>query len=174
MYTEEERTALRRQLTKRRIAVILPAFVLLAVFLAALILRLSQARNMSIHDAEGNARLRMFETVCYVSGSLCAVWLILADGLFLFPLRRYERHLTDMLDGLRHETEGVWAGIEDEISEIDGVRYRAVSLIQTDEKGWDYDRRFYFDCEKTPPQLERGQRVRVTYHDKQIIAIAPV
>ncbi|MBR4710604.1 MAG: hypothetical protein IKP10_01125 [Clostridia bacterium] len=171
MYSQEEHTALLGQLSRRKLAVWIPAVILAVILLAALVLRVREARGMSIHDDAGLARLRMYEIICYVSGALCAVWLIFADGLFLYPLRRYERHLRDMLEGIRHETEGAWGGVAGDVSEIGGVRFRAVSLIQKDEKGRPFDRRFYLDCEKEVPRIEDGRQVRITYHDRQIIAV---
>lgn len=174
MYTEADRTAIRGQMTRRMLAVWLPAAVLIVTALTALIWRTSAAAHTRIDDPEALALLRKLEWITYICGGGAAVWLILADGLLVSPLRKYRRYLSDVLDGLRHETVGDWGGVAGDVSEVNGVRYRAVSLIQQDEKGRPFDRLFYFDCEKELPEIADGTPVRITYHDRMVIGISPV
>ena len=151
MYSEEELTGLRRKIAGRRWMILVPAALLAAGAVTAAVLRQ--------------------ELLTEILTILTGVLLIFAWDLFLRPLRCYERHMNQMLHGRLHEVEGDWAGMEDEISLVEGVPFHPVTLACTDEAGKPYERLLYYDAEKERPAILRGQRVRVTYSDRQIAQI---
>ena len=154
MYQEEELTALRRQIVQRQRLVIIPA-VILAAGIAA-------------------SAIRRSEGIAVALTILLGALLIFAWDLFLKPLRCYEKHMNQMLHGRLHEVEGIWGGMGEDISLVDGVRYHSVTLTCEDEPGKPYERLMYYDAEKERPAVFRGQRVRVTYSDRQIADIRTV
>lgn len=154
MYQEEELAALRQQIGKRRAMVFLPAAILAAGAVAAAITR----------------REGLTDLLTILTGAL----LIFAWDLLLRPLQCYEKHVDQMLHGRLHEAEGVWNGLGEDVSLVDGVRYYPVTLTCEDEPGKPYERLLYYDVEKERPAVFRGQRVRVTYSDRQIAAVKAV
>ena len=151
MYQEAELTALRGEIRKRALLVLIPA-VILAAGVAVAVSR----RNEIAADV----------LTLLAGGMLIFCW-----GMFLSPLRSYEKHLNQMLHGRLHQIEGTWTGMEEEVSQVDGVAFHAVTIACVDEKGKPYDRLLYFDAEKERPAILRGQPVRITYSDRQIAAI---
>ncbi len=151
MYQEAELTALRREIRRRWLLVLLPVAILAAGLVAAVI--------------------RRNEVAADVLTILAGAGLIFCWGFFLSPLRSYEKHLNQMLHGRLHQAEGDWTGMEEDVSMVGGVAFHAVTLTCLDEKGKPYDRLFYYDAEKERPGILRGQRVRITYSDRQIAAV---
>ena len=154
MYREEELAALRQQIRKRLWLILIPAALL--------------AAGAGVAASQRNEGLTELLTI--LTGAL----LIFAWDLLMKPLRCYEKHVNQMLHGRLHEVEGIWTRVEEDVSLVDGVRYYAVTLTCEDDPGKPYERLLYYDAEKERPAVFRGQRVRVTYSDRQIAAVTPV
>ena len=153
MYQEAEYTAIREQIKKRMTLTLIPAVILLAGIVVAMINRRELPTEI-------------------LSAVLC-VLLIFAWGIFLRPLYRYRAFLDGALHGPNHEAEGRWNRIEEEISMVDGVATHAVYLDSTDSKGKPCEHQFYLDAEKRSGFVEpvRGETVRVIYHDRFLIGM---
>ena len=154
MYDENELSLLRRQIKKRWLMTLLPAAILLAGLIAALV-----RRNEIAAD------------VCSI---LMGIVLIFSWGLLIKPLRDYAAYVARALHGNRHQAEGGWLRVDPDISVVDGVRCHAVYISCTDGKNKPYERLFYTDDEKLLPNYAEGLTVCVTYTGKQVIAIDPV
>ncbi len=152
MYEESEMTALLQQVKKRWILTLVPVAVLAAGLVFSVV--------------------RRSEVPAVVLSVLIGAVLIFSWDCMIRPVKAYAAHVDRALHGRRHETEGGWGGLEEETSAVNGVQVRAVSLHCFDEKHKPYDRLFYWDALKEPPVFEEGERVRVTYTDRQVIGIA--
>ena len=79
--------------------------------------------------------------------------------------------LTPGLTGFKQKRPGIASLVmlSCVFSLIDGVRYHAVYTIENREgENEPIERLFYFDETKPFPQLEKGETVRIIYHDREI------
>lgn len=151
MYTQQELTDIRNQQKKRWLALAVPLLALLIALIFSLVYR---SRSVTI-----------------AATLLAGVILIAGNDLLIRPLRCYERHLNNVLHGRLHDVKCTYTRIDDEISLVDGVAYRAMTFLTYDEKHKPYDLLFYLDAQKPVPEIPQGAQVRVTYHDHQIAAL---
>ncbi len=173
MFEEMEWTRIRAQLGRRKALVLLPLLAPLAVIAAALIIRAgAQADTVAaMHDPVVMRRITGCEWAAAVAGILGIVWLIFGWDLLVSPVKHYASFLDGMLHGPEHTVTGRWAGISGDLSVVDGVSLRSVSLTVTDEKGRDYERRFYWDAEKEIPVIPLGTETEVTFHGKAVKSV---
>lgn len=170
MYREEELTALNRQLGIRRAIL----WGVTALLTAGLVYAAVSRARLIGSDARLAVRLSgavPYEIAIYILSAVIGIWALTWWGLALKPLTDYKKHLINVLRGRTHTVDGRWGGVSEEISEVDGVKCRTVSLILQDEKGWDYDRRFYLDVLRQVPDFAEGASVRITYHDKLLVCV---
>ena len=175
MFTEEELTGIRAQLTKRRLLLLVPALLLAGAAVLLIVIRMGLRDDAvaALHDPKVMSDIRTCEIVSTVCMALALVWLIFAHGLFYSPLKKYEKHLDGVLHGRTHEICGAWAGVSGDVSEMDGVPSRAVGLTVPDDKGRDVERLFYWDIQKPLPDVAQGTRVKLVYHGKQVVSLEP-
>ena len=145
LFSAQDQAAIRAQLKKRLLLVLIPVLVLLgaAIYFAI-------QRNEVVTDVLTIVSLAV---------------LIFCYDLFLKPLRCYQRHLAVDLPFL---------AISDDISLVDGVPYRAMTCTDLDAKGRPYDRLFYFDAEKPFPAIAAGETVRVVHHELDVSDVVRV
>ena len=79
--------------------------------------------------------------------------------------------MRNVLHGRTHTLLCSFDSLSMEVSVVDGVRYYSLIFIDTDDRGRPYERLFYFDCEKPLPKFQKGDRVSVVYHDKELASI---
>ena len=151
MYQEAEMAAVNAQLRRRWILFLIPCLALLACQIFGII-----HRNQILTSFAGAV--------------LLAVFLFVFEMLIL-PLYRYRHFLHEMLYGPRHDIEGDYLSTESDDSVIEGVTFRGLHFTCLDDNQDPYDRLFYLDRTKPLPQLNEGQHVTVTFHDRQIVAI---
>ena len=151
MYAETDLEAILAQRKRRWTVLMIPVAVLAAVLIGSLILRV--------------------EWLTAGSTVLAGVLLIAGHDLLIKPLSAYATHVDNMLHGRTREVELPFAGISDDVSLVDGVRYRALTVSDLDGKGKPCERLFYFDVEKEFPGFEVGELVHIVYHDKEIAEI---
>lgn len=154
LFSAQDQAAIRAQLKKRLILVLIPVLVLLgaAIYFAI-------QRNEVVTDV-----------LTIVSLSV----LIFCYDLFLKPLRCYQRHLDNVISGRRRAVDLPFLAISDDISLVDGVPYRAMTCTDLDAKGRPYDRLFYFDAEKPFPAIAPGETVRVVHHELDVSDVVRV
>lgn len=151
MYEQSEKTALEAQIKKRWTIV---AIVCALLFIGGIVCMV--------------LRQQILCDVCFV---LTAFVLIFCYGIFLKPLHAYLKLLSSVLGNRRHELTGAFGSLDMDVSVVDGVPRRAMTIVLPDEGGKTYERMFYCDCEKPMPAFAAGEMVTVTYNDKSVIAI---
>ena len=88
------------------------------------------------------------------------------SALKVAPWSAYLKFLREMNSGLARATEGTFVSQADESRMVDGVLVHDVLL----DAGEDADLLFYWDDEKSRPDLTPGQRLKVTSFGKFITA----
>lgn len=151
MYTQSDLTAIQAQQKKRRVLLGIPAVLLLVGIIVSFVLRV--------------------EWVTTSLTILLGILLIAGYDLLLKPLHDYEVHLQNVLHGRTHPLSCIFDRFSMEVSVVEGVRYFSLIVMDRDDRGRPYERLFYFDCEKPLPALEKGDRVHVVYHDKELADI---
>lgn len=158
MYREEELTAIRAQQKKRWLLVVIPEILLAIAITAILVIRSTRALD--------DTTAQIMVDVCSI---LMAVILIAGWSLFIKPLHSYEKMLHGVLHGINHVIDDcTFNHFDEEISEVEGVRYWSMTVNRIDDKQKPYEQLFYFDMEKQRPVFTEGQPLRVTYHDRTI------
>lgn len=148
MYQEQELTNIQSQQKKRWLLLMIPCAALLIGLIASLFVR-----QEAVTDALTLA---------------LGILLIFCYDLCIKPLRCYERHLNNVLHGRVHELTCAYSHMDEDISLVDGVAYRAMTFITYDEKNKPFERMFYFDVQKPVPEIPAGAKVCVTYHDHEL------
>ncbi len=165
MYTNQELEQLRSQISKRWAVLLLPC--LLCLFLIVL----GFIRRGMVLQADYDADVSSLELLITVSGAVLGCLLISGWDLCIKPLRRYEVHMNAMLNGITHKVECQFRSVDQETSTVDGVVFYTMNVVCVDDEGEPYDRIFYWDAEKALPHWPEGQRLLVTFHDRQLAAV---
>ena len=145
LYKEEDLTAIIGQQKKRWLILLIPCAVMAAILVYALIVRSEVLANAATIAA--------------------GVVLIAGYDLFIKPVSCYRKHLRNVLHGRVREAELPFVALSEDVSVVDGVSYRALTCADFDAKGRPYDRLFYFDSEKTFPDVKEGDMLRIVHHD---------
>lgn len=154
MYTENDLEIIRQQQKKRWIMLTIPAVLLLGVVVYSLFIRV--------------------EWLTSGATILLGAMLIFFYEMTIKPLRQYETHLDNCLHGRTREVEGTFAELSPDVSVVEGVKYRAMTLLADTETGDPEERLLYFDLNKPFPELAAGQRLHVVYHDREIASLTPI
>ncbi len=152
MYTEAEMEAVRGQQKRRWLVIGIPCAVFFALIVWGAVQR----------------------SYPMAAGATIALGLVLIAGwdLFIKPLHCYEKMLNQVLHGITHEAACTFTSLSEELSTVDGVVYRTMHVVCTDEdKGRPYDRMFYADAEKSWPEWAEGTPLCITFHGKTIAAV---
>lgn len=154
IFSSADQAAIRAQLKRRLMLVLLPVAVLLgcAIYFAT-------QRNEIVTD---------------VLTILALSVLIFCYDLLVKPLRCYQRHLDNVVSGRRRAVELPFLAISSDISLVDGVNYRSLTCSDFDAKGRPYDRLFYFDAEKPFPDFKAGETIRVVHHELDVSDVTRV
>ncbi len=148
MYTQSDLEQTLAQKKKRWMLLAVPEAVLVAVIVYSLVIRQEWLTSL---------------TSC-VAGAL----LIFVYDLAIKPLSCYARHLQGVLQGRTRTLEGTFKQLDMQPSVVDGVYYRGMIVSAGDPTDEEDDRLFYYDTEKPLPQLQPGDKLRVTYHDREV------
>lgn len=151
IYSEADYTAIQAQKRKRWLIVCIPCAVLAAVLVISLFIR-----------------LQWLTIACTL---IIGVLLIAGYDLFIKPLRCYATHLKNCLYGRTHECDLPFLRLSENIDLVEGVRFHQLLASDTDAKGRPYERLFYFDAEKTFPDIQEGDIIHIVHHD---LAVADV
>ena len=153
MYTQEDLISIRDEQHKRWLKLILPGIVLLGGIIASFIIRI--------------------EWITTSLSIILGCMILFTYEMHIKPLKCYERHVDNCLNGRTHEMEGTFLSAEEDISLVEGVRYRGM-MIHDDTPENNFDRLFYFDVEKPFPELQPGDKVHVVYHDREIVELVRI
>ncbi len=154
IYSEADYTAIQAQSRKRWLIVSIPCAVIAAVLAASLCIR-----------------LEWLTVACTI---LIGVLLIAGYDLFIKPLRCYAAHLKNCLHGRTRECELPFIRLSENIDLVDGVRFHQMLAADSDAKGRPYERLFYFDAEKTFPDVKEGELIRIVHHDLAVADVQPL
>lgn len=88
------------------------------------------------------------------------------------PWVRYNRFLKEMKDGRKRQMECYFMDIAGRTRIVDGVQIHDVNA-SLDEAGEDV-RLFYWDDDKPQPEIEKGQKVRITSYGNFITGIEKI
>lgn len=154
LYHEADYTAIVAQQRKRWMILGIPCVIAALVLVVSLVIRL--------------------EWLTSAMTILIGVLLIGGYDLTIKPLHCYERHLNNCLHGRTHECELAFIRLSENIDEVDGVRFRQMLVADTDAKGRPYERLFYFDAEKTFPDVQEGDMLHIVHHDLAVADVQPV
>ena len=154
MYTMEDLTTIQGQKKKRCILLAVPSILLLLVVLVSFLLRIQW--------------LTITATI------VVGVLLIAGYDLGIKPIRAYELHLRNVLLGETHELVCIFDHLSTDVSNVDDVRYYSLIVLDRDDKGRPYERLFYVDCEKKLPDIQKGERVSIVYHDHVLANLSRV
>ncbi len=150
LYAEQDLAALRAQLKRRWLALLLPELALLALLVYSLVVR--------------NKALTV---ICSIVMGCLAVGMI---TLVIGPLRRYVLFLQEAMQGRQRELEGVLKGLEQHPVLRDGVRFVpfTVNVGRPDEDK--DDRLLYWDWNLPLPAWQPGDRLWISSFDKAVLA----
>ncbi len=148
IYTEADLTAIIRQQKKRWLILLLPCAALLVVLIASLFVRL--------------------QWLTIASTLVIGVLLIAGQDLFIKPLHCYEVHLNNCLHGRTRECELPFIRLSENIDLVDGVQCRQLICADIDGKGRPYERLFYFDAEKSFPDVQEGDMLHIVHHNLSV------
>ena len=154
LYNEADYTAITAQVRKRWMIVGIPCCILAAVLVASLCIRL--------------------EWLTVVCTLFIGVLLIAGYDLFIKPVRCYALHLKNCLHGRTRECELPFIRLSENIDLVDGVRFRQLLASDVDAKGRPYERLFYFDAEKSFPEAQEGDLLRIVHHDLAVADVQPL
>lgn len=155
LYSEQNLSDIRGQL-RRRLCVLIPvAVLLLAVFVFTLVI-----------DNHKTNRPEVWSTVSLL---LLGFWLIFFWDLFCRPLRKYENHMLQALNGRSHETRAEFSRVDEEESVVDGVAYRSLIFLGEPDKHGSRDLLMYWDAQLPLPPFSEGDPVRIRYFDRYLI-----
>ena len=158
MYQAEEYESNRAQLKRRTVAVGIPGALLLGGIIYTLCVSIG---SKTVHLEW------LTTTLTIVLGAM----LLFVDAMAIAPVRAYGRHLNNVLHGRTRVMEGLFKSFDQETCLREGVTYHAVIISQGDLDDGEDDRLFYYDALKPDPPFEAGDRVRVTFHDRDVADI---
>lgn len=145
IYSEADYTAIVRQQRKRWLMLGIPCALLLVVLVVSLIVRMEWLTT----------------TATILIGGV----LIAGYDLAIKPLHCYEKHLKHCLHGRTRECDLPYIRLGENIDVVEGVRCRQLLCTDIDGKGRPYERLFYFDAEKTFPEVKEGDMLHIVHHD---------
>lgn len=151
IYTEADYAAIRKQMTKRWLLLLIPIAVLVIVLVYSLIVRVEWLTSAST----------------IVIGAI----LIAGYDLAIKPLGCYAHHLDNSLHGRTRECELPFISLSENVDVVDGVRFRQLLCADEDAKGRPYERLFYFDAEKQFPDARPGDMMHIVHHDLSVTNI---
>ena len=153
IYSETDAAAIRQQMNKRWLCLLIPCAVMLAVLVYSLVVRL--------------------EWLTCAATIVCGVILIAGYDFAIKPLRCYHKHLNNCLHGRTRECDLPFISLSENVDVVDGVRYRQLLCADEDAKGRPYERLFYFDAEKEFPEAKKGDLMHIVHHDLCVANIYP-
>lgn len=154
IYTEADYSAIVKQQRQRWLILMIPCVLLFAALVASLFLRLEWLTSLS--------------TV------LIGALLIAGYDLFIKPLHCYQLHLDNCLHGRTRECDLPFIRLSENIDVVEGVRCHQLLCADLDAKGRPYERMFYFDAEKTFPEVSEGEMLHIVHHDLAVANICRV
>ena len=153
MYQSQDLADNRAQLRSRRLAVYIPAGLLLILTLVSFFLRWPQGVTAAL-------------TILF-----CSV-VIFCYTLLISPVKIYGRHLDHALHGHTHETRGAFVGFEAEPVTREGLLFYPMTINVGATLRENGDRLFYYDAHLPLPDWQAGETLTLTSYDNRVTAWA--
>lgn len=150
MYTAEDLLAVSRQKNKRLVILAIPCILLLAGTVASFIIRI--------------------EWLTALLAVLLGIVLFFCLDMFIYPLSRYEKHLSHALNGKTRQITGRLKELEETAVDKEGLRFYPVILNIGRMDNEEDDRLFYWDALLPRPNWQPSQQLTITSYDKRITA----
>lgn len=101
-------------------------------------------------------------------------WMIFMYDMRVGPLQKYGHFLSEIQEGLSHDTRGVLVRIGESPVFTKGVYFREIILNIYKDRGEDGERRFLLDCGKEMPDFKVDDYVVIHSHGVYILGISPL
>lgn len=111
-------------------------------------------------------RIRVLVIAAPIVGSwvFYTMWLLLCN-----PWIRYHKFMCDMRTGRKRQTECYFMDIAGRVRIVDGVQIHDMNA-SLDPEGEDA-RLFYWDDDKPMPELEKGEKIRITSYGNFVTGV---
>ncbi len=155
MYTQEDMNLIGEQLKKRRLIVMFPSLLVVAIGAIAFVYG---------QFARSEWLWMLTVALTIVGGGTCLFFY----GVWIRPLSLYQKNVHYMLFGQKRVTTGVFKSFSADLSDRDGLDCYAVILNVGDDDDEMDDRLFYYDAHQPKPEIAFGTKVTVESNDKMI------
>ncbi len=155
MYREEDYAEITAQLRKRRLAVGIPAALLLILAIVSFALRWPQGVTAALT----------------IAGAATAIF---CHVMFVAPVSAYRKHIDHALRGMNHETQGVFVSMDADAVSRDGIQVWPMTVNVGAGIRDDGDRLFYYDANLPRPDWQAGETLLITSYDNLVIRWARV
>ncbi len=152
LYRPEDLIALRSQLKRRIILLLVGCGLLLAVAIWSL-----------------SARIEWLTMGAFILLGAAAIFVI---ELLCRPISQYKRLIDSALHGRSHTETLEFARVEPDSSLVDGVPCRSLVFLGEPDKHGERERMYYWDERLPLPVLKEGEAISIRYTGKNIIGIA--
>lgn len=149
LYSEKDLTQISSQLKKRYIVLGCVLAVILAGFVASMIVR-----------------IEWLSMVLFILLFAAAVFGI---EMFCMPLHRYKKLIASALRGRTHTETLEYEKTEEDSSVVDGVPCRGLIFLGSPDKHGIREQRFYWDEQLPLPAFTPGSQVTLKYTGRNII-----
>ena len=146
MYVEQDLEKARKEVSRIRLLMIIPAVILLGAVVWSFV-----------------ARIKWITILC---SALAGCWLVFIDQNMLVPRRAYWRHLDNALHRADKTTEGYYLRTEQTPVERNDVMFYAFYVNVGEKADPEDDRLLYLDAQRPLPEWRNGDRIRVRSYDK--------
>ena len=153
LYSDQSYDAVHRKLNRRLVLLAVIAVPLLALFIAAMILRI--------------------QWLAMVAACLAGCFAVFYVEMFCLPLARYRRLIGTALHGRSHTQTLEFSRVDPDLSAVDGIPCRSLIFLGTPDKHGTREQMLYWDDEIPLPDFQPGQEITIQYTDRNIIGFTP-
>lgn len=158
LYSEIDRAQVTAEQKKRRMVVILPSALMLALAIASFVwFRLHRDASGWIWSA----------LITIVGGS----YFLFFYEVYLRPVSLYRKHVAYMLDGRKRESVGWLKSVDRTAQDKDGLDCLSFTVNVGEKDDPADDRLFYIDALKAFPDVPIGARVQVLSNDRMTASL---
>lgn len=150
MYSEDDLVKVSRQLNRRALFFLAPALLLLAGTVFSF---LSRVQWLS-------------------AGLLSLLMAVVIASLYLgiLPVKKYRDFLQNAVHGKTRREELAFHSMEEAPVEREGVKFLPVLMLDGNAKEGMAQRQYYYDANLPLPAWQKGERLRLTSHERMITA----
>lgn len=150
MYSQQDLDMVSRQLRKRVLVWLLPKTLLFAGVVVSFIVRLEWLTSLLF--------------------AIFGAVLLFSLSLYILPVRNYRQHIRNALYGKNTVNVSRFESFSTVPIVKDGVRFYPLMMRVDGPKEEFNQRQFYWDANLPAPSFQPGQKIRITSHDRAVIA----